>query len=763
MTDAADPRSWAGMRVLVLAPTPTHPQDYGNRKRIFQVCQDLRGKGTEIHYVHYASETDWRQNPSLAALRAMQEAWDAHYTVPVTRPLHMPPAEGEDHRIDEWWDPAIGDMLRWLFSTRSFDACIVNYTWLSKAFEFVPRGVLKVLDTHDRFADRRAVLEANGLKPEFFYTTEVEERIALDRADVVWAIKDEEAAFFRTLTRRPVHTLPYVEPVRPLLRTEAPRGILRFGLVGARNNINLVNIRAFLEAARLYVERTLLPCRFVIAGSCCDDLAGDRLPSFVELLGRVDSLDDFYRNVDVVLAPMTFSTGLKIKVGEALHLCKAVIAHAHAFEGYAPTHPFHTLDSFQAILWACKEVVAKPEQLPQLEAASFASAMASVQAFGATLAHTAAMRWHLDPGLCIVFDAAELRSGSLIFDHVCDTARYLSHQVPVHLVLGGTLDARPDQDALYRLRQLGDIVALPELTTTDDAVAPAELLGRVRRIPLADLACGGQLALWFAGPPPTLHLRRPATVPAFLPYDAWAMRGTELGGCIEALTACFPQVYLLSRGDGPAVSGVRDRRGLRHIRTPLFFDANQSYAAWMVEAAGRRGQLLLADRADDPRLVAALAVQSRYRRGGEPPMVLLASGETGAQALQGCRLVTLDGLFRDIGATGMAPELVIDIASNPRLNAVREIFERRSIPMIRLFAPGHRPRSVSGAPRLAETGLFAGLDSLRRFVAEPTLARHLTELRGRQNGHRNDPGWALVWSLVAALMAERRRRESEPA
>ncbi|SDE53924.1 hypothetical protein SAMN04487779_10511, partial [Belnapia rosea] len=24
-------------------------------------------------------------------------------------------------------------------------------------------------------------------------------------------------------------------------------------------------------------------------------------------------------------------------------------------------------------------------------------------------------------------------------------------------------------------------------------------------------------------------------------------------------------------------------------------------------------------------------------------------------------------------------------------------------------------------------------------------------------------GWALVWSLVAALMAERRRRESEPA
>jgi hypothetical protein len=761
MTESADPRSWAGLRVLVLAPTPTHPQDYGNRKRIYQVCQDLRAKGAEIHYLHYASELDWRREPPLAALHAMQQAWDAHYTIPVTRHLHMPPAGGDDHRIDEWWDPAIGDMLRWLFTTRQFDVCIVNYTWLSKALDFAPRGVLKILDTHDRFAGRRAVLEANGLKPEFFYTTEAEERIALDRADMVWAIKEEEAAFFRTLTSTPVHTLPYVEPIRPLLRTEPAHGILRFGLVGARNNVNLANIRAFLDAARLYIERTLLPCRFIVVGSCCDDLARDRLPSFVELRGRVENLDDFYRNVDAVLAPMTFSTGLKIKVGEALNLCKAVIAHSHAFEGYSPTHPFHTLDSFQAMLWACKEVVAKPEQLAELEAASFASSMASQQRFGITLARTAAQRWHVPPGLCIVFDAAELRTGSLVFDHVCDTARYLSNLVPVHFVLGGTVDARPDPDALHRLRRLGEIITLPELTTADPSVPPMEALGRLRRMPLADLVSSGQLGFWFAGRPPALRLLHTATVPAFLPYDIWALRGTDLAADVEALTSRFTQLYLLSRTDGPAVSAVRHRPGLRHLRVPAFFDANQAYARWVVDAAGRRGQLLLADRADDPRLLASLAVQSRHSRDIAPPSILLASGATEAPTLPGYRLLTIDSLFNDIAAAGMAPELVIDIASSPRLNAVREIFECRGVPSIRLFAPGNRPRSVSGAPRLGETALFAGLYSLRRFVTEPTLARHLTGQPDRHQALRNNPGWALIWGLIAQLQAERTQRSAQ--
>ena len=61
-------------------------------------------------------------------------------------------------------------------------------------------------------------------------------------------------------------------------------------------------------------------------------------------------MDDLYDAVDVVLAPLAFSTGLKIKVGEALSRGKALVSHAHAFEGYLATHPFHECADFEAMI-----------------------------------------------------------------------------------------------------------------------------------------------------------------------------------------------------------------------------------------------------------------------------------------------------------------------------------------------------------------------------------------------------------------------------
>ena len=199
--------------------------------------------------MHYPAEGDWRERAPPGSIAAMARQWHEAHTVPVTRGLHDR-AIGEDHTIDEWWDPAIGDMLNWLFRTHRFHVFIVNYAWLSKAFEFCPTGVFKILDTHDRFSGRRELLGRHGIAPEFFHTTVEEERIALDRADVVWSIKPEEAAFFRSITARPVANMPHSEPLAPGLRPRIAGSVVRFGIAGAANSINERNLRAFLAAAR---------------------------------------------------------------------------------------------------------------------------------------------------------------------------------------------------------------------------------------------------------------------------------------------------------------------------------------------------------------------------------------------------------------------------------------------------------------------------------------------------------------------------------
>lgn len=372
--------AWQGAHVLVLAPTPSHPQDYGNRKRIFAVCHYLKRSGAHLTYLHYPAEIEWRKRVPRSAEAAMIRAWDCYQTIPVTRPLHpVPLASAEDHTIDEWWDHAIGDTLRWIFRVSQFDAFIVNYTWLSKALEFAPASTLKILDTHDRFAGRRELLQANGLSPEFFHTTEAEERIGLERADLIWAIKDQERIEFERVTTKPVHTLLHLDPVLSLPPpSQDPDGYLRVGVIGARNNVNLANFRRFLETATPIFERYFAPVKILVAGSLCDELAGSD-PRFVKLLGRVGNTDDFYRAIDIACVPMQFSTGLKIKTGEALSRSVPVVALEHGFEGYVATHPYHRLANFAEMAEAIVEIAFRPSLIPELRTASARSA-AAVQA-----------------------------------------------------------------------------------------------------------------------------------------------------------------------------------------------------------------------------------------------------------------------------------------------------------------------------------------------------------------------------------------------
>ncbi len=199
MNSAEPVKVWAGARVAVLSPTPTHPQDFGNRKRVFRICSRYAQEGARITFIHYPAELEWREQIPFRAERAMSQAWPQYFTIPPTRLLHVDPA-GNYHSIDEWWDVAIGQFLTWLFSVQSFDIFIVNYSWLSKALEFAPPSTFKILDTHDKFSGRREMLESLGLHPEFFYTTEAQEKIALGRADLVWAIKREEAAQLQELS-----------------------------------------------------------------------------------------------------------------------------------------------------------------------------------------------------------------------------------------------------------------------------------------------------------------------------------------------------------------------------------------------------------------------------------------------------------------------------------------------------------------------------------------------------------------------------------
>jgi glycosyltransferase involved in cell wall biosynthesis len=377
-------------RALVLSPSASHPQDYGNRNRVWQLTNFIKGLGYSIDFLLFPVEAEWNEIIPPEA-KDMQAAWDSFWIIPPS-PGHRfhSRARGEYHEIDEWWDESIGNHLKWLFSRRAYDLFFVNYTFLSKAFTFAPNTTTKILDTHDLFTGRKELLAKLGVEPEFFYTTEEQERIALERADIVIAIKDSEAEVLREWTSKEVVSIPFFPETKKQAPAQTPTGFngLSIGFVGAGNSINSANLQAFLDVFDPLVRIYCPPLRLLIAGNVCQRLQVDN-PA-ISLMGRVSNLDDFYSQVDVIVAPLAQSTGIKIKVGEALAHGKGVVSTANGYDGFPELDTMHGLRSMTEVSRALIELAFNPQRLERLNEQSRFSSRLARRATGMALEELAA-------------------------------------------------------------------------------------------------------------------------------------------------------------------------------------------------------------------------------------------------------------------------------------------------------------------------------------------------------------------------------------
>jgi hypothetical protein len=313
------------MHVLVVSPIPSHPVDQGNSARITSIASQLQALGHVVHFFYYPLE-----GLHEAQRREMESAWDYFHTLPADVDTGRR-SLGEFFGVDDWYDPRVGDAVRQLHRQWGFGMVLANYVWFSAVLDELPANVLKVIDTHDVFGDRHLRFTELGMRPEWFYTTIDEERRGLARADVVIAIQDQEAEQLRQrLAGLPtrVETIGYLAPPRFLDR-HGGDGKLTLGYLGSGNPFNVASVTDFAKRLNGAPE-VAAKYRFLLAGSICKTVKA--LPPF-EVVGLVDSTEEFYGQVDGAINPMIGGTGLKIKTLEALSFGKMVAGSADAFAG----------------------------------------------------------------------------------------------------------------------------------------------------------------------------------------------------------------------------------------------------------------------------------------------------------------------------------------------------------------------------------------------------------------------------------------------
>ncbi|MGH6878986.1 MAG: glycosyltransferase [Rhizomicrobium sp.] len=734
------PHSWKDERVLVLSPTPTHPQDYGNRKRVFRICTRLSAAGAKITFVHYPAEAEWRDKYPWNAAQAMAHAWAQFFTIAPSRDLH-PLARERHHSIDEWWDESIGIFLRWLFASQSFDSFIVNYIWLSKALEFAPASVTRILDTHDRLSGRRELLESNGIAPEFFYTTEGEEATALQRADIVWAIKEEERIAFSRVSRSPVLTMPHLDPLRP--RAAASSGAddrLRVGIVGARNNINRANLARFLHVAIPKFRNAFAPLKLAIAGSVCD-LLEDVTGPFVELRGRMADLGAFYDSVDCVAVPIAFSTGLKIKTGEALSAGMPVVALAHAFEGYEPADRMHSLSTFEDLAEALVELSFAPrERLEQLGHASRRSHARTAAQIEAALESTRNIVRDRQRTIVIAVDSRAFVAASIFHAILESVHEYLKHlgQITVLVVRGSASHVagnEPLVDRMCRVVVAADLPdvgicagALSEMNVVVDDVR--EFLRRKRpKVLLAEA-----LHPAFGGP---------SCADAVLFARTEMLALSEGSSSFEMPRVAFRRAFLVSPRPARDVAAAAEQGKFSHLLAPCLYSTPESLRHKLNRDSKSRSVALLGS-FDTPAMGIAADMAAAWQF--ETHMIHAASpGKTQPPGTAGICMEAADYVAKLLRGDMQAPRFAVDLSlGRTGLQLCREILERSGVPVAVGHANDLQPGFATPPTPYAASTEIGLWKIFRGFACESDTGRNEMFVRSRQE-YQSDGGWARIW------------------
>lgn len=259
-------------------------------------------------------------------------------------------------------------------------AVLVEYVFQAWAIDALrpclPASTLWLIDAHDVLHERQQRFHAMGEQHTLDISAR-EEAAWLSKFDAVLAIQSRDAAKFRAMgVRSRVLTVMHPQPAAAVPTTTGT--LVGIGFIGSNMAPNTLALQELLEGIWPQVQQaTGGRARLVVAGSVCSSV--QQWPAGVVCMGFLDSVDDFYRAVDIVVSPLRIGGGLKIKNVEALCKGKALVTTPIGAEGLddADGQAFVVVESQSDLVQALQQLTVDAAWRQRLAAAGLQYASAA--------------------------------------------------------------------------------------------------------------------------------------------------------------------------------------------------------------------------------------------------------------------------------------------------------------------------------------------------------------------------------------------------
>lgn len=325
------------MNILMVSRTPTHPTTAGNRWGILAMSNALQQLGAEIYFL-YIDERGLKSGHMNEAQRNFDETkayWKNRffvYRVTILQKTFRNVLKRVREKLTGYHQ-GLYDEYPWRLHRKineldrqyHFDACIVNYIFLTKTFRYIDIAK-RACFTHDVFAYKNLVVGEKCM-----WMDAAQEARALQLCTDIFAVQDIEMHYFQVLAPQSRFYNIYSKYEYQPQTVVGNKNIV---FLSGDNIYNKNGLMWFLQSVFPLIRQRYPDAKLLIGGSICKVIKWNcEGMEGVEFHGYVENLYDFYNQGDVAINPTYQGTGLKIKTFEAIANDKVTMVHPHSMKG----------------------------------------------------------------------------------------------------------------------------------------------------------------------------------------------------------------------------------------------------------------------------------------------------------------------------------------------------------------------------------------------------------------------------------------------